>query len=190
MKTTRIISALLLIAALLSLASCNTENPFLSEKTFTKDDFSIKLNSMFSEPEDYSEYEAEEGDYNLILTSLDVTFYMFFEEFTYFEDLEEFTTDNYSLDAYLDLFFEVNEITDEPKYHGDIPYYDCYYDDTEGNVNSLIGRSFFFRSANAFYVCEFVYSADDTETPDKALAWAETIKFASLDEDSVTTAAQ
>lgn len=154
----RLVAALLLLC-LLTLAGCKMFTP--SPKEFSKAGMTITLTDEFVESENIS--------YTAYYASPKIAVFALKEEFTYFENPDEI-----SLDEYTEMVIANNGMDTEVKHHGDTPYFEF---EKTINGKEIHYLAMTYRGADAFWLIQFSSEVKDySSLSDDILSYAESVK--------------
>ncbi len=165
-----IITSCIVIGLVIGLAvgfktrSAHTED-VLKEKTFTCGNFSITLNEDFN--------ETEHINFNAVYSSLDVAVFVSNESFDAYEELRDFSAEDY-----MNAIIQGNEITsatiiDTQNY----PHYEYYATNNETNITYYY-CAYVYKTETSFWVVQFATKADDEESyKDQISIWAQSVTF-------------
>lgn len=158
----KIISVLLIIAALLSFAACGEA----SEKTFSKDGMSITLTDAFK--------EADVDGYTVCYDSKNVAVFILKEEFSLLEGAE-----NLKLDEYIELLRQSNSDKNagEAVTSDGLTYFEYTFLNEEENVTYKYFTTA-IKSEDAFWMVQFS-AKEDSYDEQKAnfITWAKSVSF-------------
>lgn len=164
------------LIVLLFIASCTSGDLFAKSVIFTKGSFSITLTNLFSEPSDYSEYMKDGEEYDLILTSHNTAMYLNVNSINDFSGIGAIESADHSLDAYADYVCRLNGINGQLIYVNDIPMIEYNYYDDYGDIY-MVSLIFFYKHADNYYVCDFIYYPDEAYMRDRIIKYASTVTF-------------